>query len=185
MAKLASTIIYGNLDVTGNLTINGELLSNIAGNVSDERINAIEQAGVTTAASLLNLQNSFNTLQNSFNGYQGPLELQATSTHIQWRKAGETTWTNLIAISSLIPSIASLQSQINTLQTKIKMIKCKYKNYKEVKLWQNMNVWHVDIFMMKKKKELSLKTYQMIGHVHFAELVKICLEKLKNSKVYR
>lgn len=119
MAKLASTIIYGNLDVTGNLTINGELLSNIAGNVSDERINAIEQAGVTTAASLLNLQNSFNTLQNSFNGYQGPLELQATSTHIQWRKAGETTWTNLIAISSLIPSIASLQSQINTLQTNL------------------------------------------------------------------
>ena len=119
MAKLASTIIYGNLDVTGNLTINGELLSNIAGNVSDERINAIEQAGVTTAASLLNLQNSFNTLQNSFNGYQGPLELQTTSTHIQWRKAGETTWTNLIAISSLIPSIASLQSQINTLQTNL------------------------------------------------------------------
>ena len=119
MAKLTSTIIYGNLDVTGNLTINGELLSNIAGNVSDERINAIEQAGVTTAASLLNLQNSFNTLQNSFNGYQGPLELQATSTHIQWRKAGETTWTNLIAISSLIPSIASLQSQINTLQTNL------------------------------------------------------------------
>lgn len=119
MAKLASTIIYGNLDVTGNLTINGELLSNIAGNVSDERINAIEQAGVTTAASLLNLQNSFNILQNSFNGYQGPLELQATSTHIQWRKAGETTWTNLIAISSLIPSIASLQSQINTLQTNL------------------------------------------------------------------
>lgn len=119
MAKLASTIIYGNLDVTGNLTINGELLSNIAGNVSDERINAIEQAGVTTAASLLNLQNSFNALQNSFNGYQGPLELQATSTHIQWRKAGETTWTNLIAISSLIPSIASLQSQINTLQTNL------------------------------------------------------------------
>lgn len=119
MAKLASTIIYGNLDVTGNLTINGELLSNIAGNVSDERINAIEQAGVTTAANLLNLQNSFNTLQNSFNGYQGPLELQATSTHIQWRKAGETTWTNLIAISSLIPSIASLQSQINTLQTNL------------------------------------------------------------------
>lgn len=119
MAKLTSTIIYGNLDVTGNLTINGELLSNIAGNVSDERINAIEQAGVTTAASLLNLQNSFNTLQNSFNGYQGPLELQATSTHIQWRKAGETTWTNLIAISSLIPSIASLQSQINTLQANL------------------------------------------------------------------
>lgn len=119
MAKLTSTIIYGNLDVTGNLTINGELLSNIAGNVSDERINAIEQAGVTTAANLLNLQNSFNTLQNSFNGYQGPLELQATSTHIQWRKAGETTWTNLIAISSLIPSIASLQSQINTLQTNL------------------------------------------------------------------
>lgn len=119
MAKLASTIIYGNLDVTGNLTINGELLSNIAGNVSDERINAIEQAGVTTAASLLNLQNSFNTLQNSFNGYQGPLELQVTSTHIQWRKAGTTTWTNLIAISSLMPSIASLQSQINTLQTNL------------------------------------------------------------------
>ena len=119
MAKLTSTIIYGNLDVTGNLTINGELLSNIAGNVSDERINAIEQAGVTTATSLLNLQNSFNTLQNSFNGYQGPLELQTTSTHIQWRKAGGTTWTNLIAISSLIPSIASLQSQINTLQTNL------------------------------------------------------------------
>lgn len=119
MAKLTSTVIYGNLDVTGNLTINGELLSNIAGNVSDERINAIEQAGVTTAASLLNLQNSFNTLQNSFNGYQGPLELQVTSTHIQWRKAGTTTWTNLIAISSLMPSIASLQSQINTLQTNL------------------------------------------------------------------
>ena len=119
MAKLTSTIIYGNLDVTGNLTINGELLSNIAGNVSDERINAIEQAGVTTAANLLNLQNSFNILQNSFNGYQGPLELQATSTHIQWRKAGTTTWTNLIAISSLMPSIASLQSQINTLQTNL------------------------------------------------------------------
>lgn len=119
MAKLTSTIIYGNLDVTGNLTINGELLSNIAGNVSDERINAIEQAGVTTATSLLNLQNSFNTLQNSFNGYQGPLELQTTNTHIQWRKAGETAWTNLIAISSLMPSIASLQSQINTLQTNL------------------------------------------------------------------
>lgn len=119
MAKLTSTIIYGNLDVTGNLTINGELLSNIAGGASNDRVNAIEQAGLTTAANLVSLQNSFNALQNNFNGYQGPLELQTTNTHIQWRKAGATTWNNLLPISSLIPSIASLKSQIDSLQTNL------------------------------------------------------------------
>ena len=45
--------------------------------------------------------------------------MQVANGYIQWRKAGTTTWTNLIAISSLIPSIASLQSQINTLQTNL------------------------------------------------------------------
>lgn len=119
MAKLTSTIIYGNLDVTGNLSINGELLSNITGGASNDRVNAIEQAGLVTAANLVSLQNSFNTLQNHFNGYQGPIELQTTSTHIQWRKAGTTTWNNLIAISDLMPSIASLQSQIDTLQANL------------------------------------------------------------------
>lgn len=120
MAKLTSTIVYGNLDVTGNLTINGELLSNIAGSASNDRVTALEQAGLATSTTVTNLQNSLTALQNSFNGYQGPLELQATSTHIQWRKAGtNTNWTNLIATSSLIPSIASLQSQVNTLQTNL------------------------------------------------------------------
>lgn len=119
MAKLTSTIIYGNLDVTGNLTINGELLSNIAGGASNDRVAILEQANVTTSANLLNLQNSLNTLQTSFNGYQGPLELRVDSGYIQWRKAGTSNWTNLIPISSLIPSIASLQSQVNTLQTNL------------------------------------------------------------------
>ena len=119
MAKLSSTIVYGNLDVTGNLSINGEVLNGGSENASSERVNAIEQAGLTTAANLLNLQNTVNTLQNNFNGYQGPLELQVANGYIQWRKAGTTTWTNLIATSSLIPSISSLQSQVNTLQTNL------------------------------------------------------------------
>ena len=119
MAKLSSTIVYGNLDVTGNLSINGEVLNGGSDNASSERVNAIEQAGLTTAANLLNLQNTVNTLQNNFNGYQGPLELQVANGYIQWRKAGTTTWTNLIATSSLMPSISSLQSQVNTLQTNL------------------------------------------------------------------
>lgn len=119
MAKLTSTIVYGNLDVTGNLTINGELLSNITGSASNDRVNAIEQAGLVTAANLVSLQNSFNTLQNNFNGYQGPIELQTTNTHIQWRKAGATAWNDLLPIANLIPSISSLQSQINTLQANL------------------------------------------------------------------
>ena len=119
MAKLSSTIVYGNLDVTGNLSINGEVLNGGSDNASSERVNAIEQAGLTTAANLLNLQNTVNTLQNNFNGYQGPLELQVANGYIQWRKAGTTTWTNLIATSNLMPSISSLQSQVNTLQANL------------------------------------------------------------------
>lgn len=116
MAKLLSSIVYGNLDVTGNLTINGEVLNGGSDSASSERVNKIEQAGLVTAANLVNLQNTVNTLQNSFNGYQGPLELQVANGYIQWRKAGTTTWTNLIATSSLIPSIAGLQSQVNALK---------------------------------------------------------------------
>lgn len=117
MAILNSSIVYGNLDVKGNLTINGEVMSDIGGGASNERVDKLEEANLTMAANLLNLQDSLNLLKNEFNGYQGPVELQVTSTHIQWRKAGATTWTNLIALSAITPSISALESNMNTFKS--------------------------------------------------------------------
>ena len=120
MAKLSSTIIYGNLDVTGNITINGQVITDGDGNVgSSSRLDNLESANLTMANNIVNLQNSFNTLQNNFNGYQGPLESPVTSTHIQWRKAGTTTWTNLIALSAITPSISALEKQMEAFKSDI------------------------------------------------------------------
>lgn len=48
-----------------------------------------------------------------FDNYTGPIELQLTDTHIQWKRLGTNTWYDLIAISELIPSIAHLEEKIN------------------------------------------------------------------------
>lgn len=118
MANLGSSIIYGNLDVKGNLTINGQVIGD-TGAGSSSRLESLESASLIAATNIVNLQNSLNILQNNFNGYQGPLELQVTSTHIQWRKAGTTEWTNLVALSNLMPSITGLENQMNTFKTNL------------------------------------------------------------------
>lgn len=82
MANLGSSIIYGNLDVKGYLTINGKLISDI-GNVSNEKITELENADNLLSEEVKNLKQSMTQLESTFTNYQGPLELQVTNTHIQ------------------------------------------------------------------------------------------------------
>lgn len=77
-------------------------LKNIAGNGHTHDKVTYEKDG------LMSKEDKF-----KFDNYTGPIELQVTDTHIQWKRLGTNTWYDLIAISELIPSIAHLEEKIN------------------------------------------------------------------------
>lgn len=119
MAKLLSTTIYGNLDITGNLSINGNFICNSNSSDFETRVAGLEAAGPTISNNLIEVEKSLNRIQNNFNDLQGPIELQTTKTHIQWRKAGETEWKNLLTLESITPSVDIFDIKLNNYKAEL------------------------------------------------------------------